>query len=101
MKYNISEKSYEYLITTIASFIEVEKACIFGSRVLGNSKNGSDVDIALYGKKLTEKEITKISCMLNQEVPSPYKFDILNYNTINNTNLKKHIDSFGKQIFPF
>lgn len=36
---------------------------------------------------------------LNEIYPLPYFFDIINYNSITNENLKKHIDVEGKIIY--
>ena len=88
------------LITqTIASFPEVNKALFFGSRSLGNAKKGSDVDIALYGKKVTIDIQNKIRSILNEELPIPYHFDVLAYNHIENKDLKKHIKKYGKTFY--
>ncbi len=35
----------------------------------------------------------------NEEYPIPYFFDILNYNTISNRNLKEHIDNERKILY--
>ncbi len=78
---------------------EIEEAFIFGSRAKGNYKNGSDVDIALKGSKLNFHIISKTSNLLNEETMMPYHFDILNYNTIDNKELIKHIDRAGIKIF--
>jgi predicted nucleotidyltransferase len=88
----------EDLITTtdiLAKYSEVEKAYIFGSRAKGNYKNGSDVDIALKGEKITFKTISGISYELNEETMLPYHFDVLNYHTLNNPELVNHIDRVG------
>jgi hypothetical protein len=37
--------------------------------------------------------------LLNEEYPLPYFFDILHYEEINNENLKKHIDTYGKELY--
>ena len=77
----------------------VMEAIIFGSRAKGNYKNGSDVDIALKGEKLDFKTITHISYVLNEETLMPYKFDVLNYHTISNTELVEHVDRVGLSFY--
>ncbi len=78
---------------------EVESADIFGSRSLGNYKNGSDIDLVLYGAKLTEEIRLRISTQLNEELPLPYYFDIVVYSLIQNQALKDHIDQYGVEIY--
>jgi predicted nucleotidyltransferase len=67
---------------------------MFGSRAKGNYKNGSDVDIALKGK-LSFETITHINYLLNEETTMPYKFDVLNYHTIQDKDLIEHINRAG------
>lgn len=57
------------------------------------------MDIAILGKNVTEGTIYNLYDMLNEVYPLPYFFDIINYNKINNINLKNHIDDVGKIIF--
>jgi len=76
-----------------------EKAVIFGSRAIGNFKRGSDIDIALYGKKLTSDILNNIKIKLNEQLPIPYFIDIVNYAEIQNENLKEHIDREGKVFY--
>jgi len=95
----LRETDLENIISILQSESSVEKAFIFGSRVKGINKNGSDVDIALVGEKLNHNTIVQISYLLNEETLMPYKFDVLNYNTINNKELLSHIDRVGKLIY--
>ena len=94
-KFGLNEKDLQQIITIVSSQQNVEEAIIFGSRAKGNYKNGSDVDIALKGKELDFKTISLISYLLNEETNMPYKFDLLNYHTITNTDLINHIDRTG------
>ncbi|MEY4875215.1 MAG: hypothetical protein RL708_364 [Bacteroidota bacterium] len=85
--------------SVLHQYSEIETAILFGSRAKGNYKNGSDVDIALKGKNLTDGIINKIHFELNNETLLPYKFDVLNYQTITNKELQEHIDRVGKILF--
>ncbi len=79
----------------LSRFPDVESAKVYGSRALGTQKPGSDVDIALTGKDVSRNTVIEISALLNEESPLPYHFDITNYHTIKNTQLKEHIDRVG------
>lgn len=74
---------------------QIDQALIFGSRAKGNYKPGSDVDIALKGKNLTERTVTHVHFCLNEDTPLPYKFDVINYHTIKEPALVEHIDRVG------
>jgi predicted nucleotidyltransferase len=93
--FGLSEKDIDYIKQAVKKFDEIDKAIIFGSRALGNYKKGSDVDIAIVGKKVSKNTITQLSEYLNEIYPLPYFFDIVNYNEISNKELKKHIDRVG------
>ena len=97
--FGISKKSWEILINTIKSFNRIESAVIFGSRAKGNYKNGSDIDIAIYGKNVDAETALNLSAKLNEDTPSPYLYDILAGDIINNPDLKKHIDKVGEVFY--
>lgn len=97
--FGISVNNYNAIIKALASFPSVDKAFLFGSRALGNYKTGSDIDIAVCGKSLTIDASNKLSNVLNEELPIPYKIDIINYNSITSSDLKIHIDEQGICIY--
>ncbi len=53
MNFSLPSKSLQQIVALLATFPEIEKAVVFGSRAMGNYKPGSDVDIALNGHKIT------------------------------------------------
>lgn len=97
-QFGITDKSYQLISSTLKSFPEIEKSIIFGSRAKGTARKGSDIDLALLGPKVDFKLISKISSILNEDLPIPYKIDILSYNHLKNSELKSEIDKFGKQF---
>jgi uncharacterized protein len=99
MMFGLLMRDMDYILTALKKFNEIEKAYLFGSRAMGNYKQGSDVDIAISGKKITQKTIYELSEWLNEEYPLPYFFDILHYEKINNEKLVQHIDSYGKELY--
>ena len=77
---------------------EPGQVLIFGSRAKGNSKSGSDIDLALKGLDVTDKTIARLRTMLN-DLPLPFFFDIVDYKTIQNQDLISHIDRVGEIIY--
>ncbi|WP_204226487.1 nucleotidyltransferase domain-containing protein [Clostridium botulinum] len=53
--FGLLERDIKYINEVLDKFEEIEKAIIFGSRAMGNYKKGSDVDIAIIGKNVTNK----------------------------------------------
>jgi len=99
MKFGLSKRDEDYLTEALVKFPEIEKAVIFGSRAIGNYKPGSDVDLALYGEKITHTTVLRLRSLLNDDLPLPYFFDVAHYENIKNENLKQHIDEEGKEFF--
>ncbi len=97
--YGINDNELKTIIKIFDNHIEIDKVFIFGSRALGNYKKSSDIDLAISGKKITRNIILTLYDELNEQSTLPYYFDIIDYNVINNDNLKAHIDKFGKVIY--
>ena len=94
MSFGLSETDLTIIREVLSSYSDVKIALIFGSRAKGTYKSASDIDIALKGT-LKPDTTDEISAYLNNETPLPYFFDVLNYNTLTNPDLKKHIDRVG------
>lgn len=98
-KFGLKQTDLAAIVSLLEKHSSVESALIFGSRAKGNFQNGSDVDIAIKGKQLNFDIVNQISYWLNEESLMPYKFDILNYHTINNQDLIEHIDRAGIEFY--
>jgi predicted nucleotidyltransferase len=92
MNTGLSEKNTA-LITDTLRQNGVIRAKLFGSRAKGNFRYNSDIDIALWGNA----NIGRLYTVLD-ELPMPYKFDIINYETITHKPLKDHIDRVGVEL---
>ncbi len=76
---------------------EVEKAIIFGSRAKGTYRKASDIDIAIFGKRITLS--TLLSLMSDfEESHLPYFVDVVDYKKVDKK-LREEIDQFGKLIY--
>ena len=76
---------------------EIDEVRIFGSRAKGNHKNNSDIDLALWGK-LNWQLLGRVAGELD-ELPLPYIFDLTIYDSIQNPQLKEHIERVGSTIY--
>ena len=93
--FGISDKSYQILQSYFQQAENIDKVVIFGSRALGTYRNGSDIDLALFGKNLN---MIKINAEL-EELQTPYMYDVLEYETLQNQALKDHIRTQGQILF--
>ncbi len=87
------------IINLAQQYPAIEEIILFGSRVSGNAKHGSDIDIALAGKGVDGKILTAFHTYLEEETDIPYFFDVVHLDTIVNDDLKRHIVEFGKIIY--
>lgn len=99
MEFGLKEGDLKYIISVIKDFAELEQAVIFGSRAKGNYKAGSDVDIAVFGERISFSTIASLHFKLEEEGCLPYLFDIVDYTHSTHTELKDHINRVGKIIF--
>lgn len=94
-KLGISPKSFGLILDALTKFPQIKKVVVFGSRAKGNYKTGSDIDLAVFGEKVDFSLTLELLAIFNERLPIPYKVDVINYNGIDNPNLKEHIDKFG------
>jgi predicted nucleotidyltransferase len=99
MKFGIKDNTFELIVNALKNCNEIDSAVIFGSRAKGNYKKGSDIDIALKGENLSDEIITRLSRIINIDLPVPYKVDLINYNHIKNKDLIEHIERVGIPLF--
>ena len=92
-KFGIPNSTIDLINKLFASIKEINEVKLFGSRAKGNFKTGSDIDFAITGD-IEEKLLRHIASELD-ELPTPSKFDVINYNDIDNLALKQNIDNDG------
>jgi predicted nucleotidyltransferase len=96
--FGLNETDSNHIKEAISHYPEIDQAIIFGSRAKGNYNSGSDIDIALKGNNLSNEILFKLRDELTEQLPLPYFFDLVIYNTITNKELIQHIDRAGKEI---
>lgn len=98
-KFGLNNKIIEDIKNILKKYPEVEKAVIFGSRARGDYRKGSDIDITLFGDKLTNSINTKIFYEIDN-LYLIYKIDLINFNTLNEEDkLRKNILDEGVEIY--
>ncbi len=97
-RWGLKEETVQKLREVFSKFSEITEVRIFGSRALGNFKPGSDVDLALYGKEPLHCA-TRVSALLNQELPLPYHFDVVDYVAVERPEFREHIDRVSQSIY--
>ena len=98
IKFGLTQNQFQLIEDPINSFSNIEKVIVFGSRATGKFRASSDIDLAVFGKKLDSTIINRLVFSLD-DLPLTFMFDVLNYNTISNSNLKDKINAQGKLFF--
>ena len=98
-RFGLEEKDIENIVGVFKQFTEIEKAVIFGSRARGDFRDNSDIDIALYGEKITNDIHTQIFYKL-EELYLIYKIDLINFYKLGqNNSIKNNIINEGVEIY--
>ena len=82
------------MIVDVIKKAGASRALVFGSRAKGSRRDNSDIDIAIFGSGVN---IGNLHMQLD-ELPMPYKFDLIHYDDITNIPLREHIDRAGVEI---
>jgi predicted nucleotidyltransferase len=94
MNHGLSAQTVERIVTVLARFPEVEKAVLYGSRAKGNYRNGSDIDLTLFGEGLSHRLLTLLDNELD-DLLLPYKFDLSLFSDLKHEELIEHIRRVG------
>ncbi|MFY7665371.1 nucleotidyltransferase domain-containing protein [Flavobacterium sp.] len=89
--------SFQVLTSIFKSHDGIEKVVIYGSRVLGNCREGSDIDMTVFGN-LDYRELFEIKTNI-EESKIPYLVDISLFDELQSDSLKDHIKRVGKVFY--
>lgn len=94
----LSPQEISLMQSVFTSFDEVEQVVLYGSRAKGNYKEASDIDLTMFGDKLTLTLQQQIELALD-DLLLPYKVDLSVFVFISNPDLKDHIHRVGKVFY--
>lgn len=97
MKFGLSQTTIEKIHSVFENHSEIAEVLIYGSRAKGNYREGSDIDISLKGKNLSQAVLSKLHWEID-DLNTPYFYDISIYHQLTSKDLKVHIDNYG-QVF--
>jgi predicted nucleotidyltransferase len=97
-EHGLSGQTVEKIQAVLASFPEVEKAVVHGSRANGNFKPGSDIDLTLFGDGMTDKVMSRIYWALD-DLLLPYKIDLSLFSGLKHPALVDHIRRGGIVLY--
>ncbi|NBO20104.1 MAG: nucleotidyltransferase domain-containing protein [Proteobacteria bacterium] len=85
-------------LTAVLARHGVTRAALFGSRAKGTQRPNSDIDLAVWG--LRDDDAYLRLCGELETLNSPYRFDVVRYETITHQALREHIDLVQLPIYP-
>lgn len=80
-------------------FPEIPTVILYGSRAKGTHRNNSDIDLCLKNTTITLSRLLQLEGQID-DLLLPWMFDIVVYSSIENPDLRSHIDRVGKVIYP-
>lgn len=99
MKFGLKETTIQKICGVFAKYPQVEKAVIYGSRAKGNYKNGSDIDLTLYGgKDLTQNILSKMLWEID-DLLLPYTIDLSIFHNLSDPDFIEHIQRVGMVFY--
>ena len=87
MQFGLNDKIIASICKVLSGYPQIESVIIYGSRALGNFKNGSDIDLTIKGSDLDMGILTKIANDLD-DLLTPCKFDLSLFDDIDNLDLQ-------------
>ena len=98
-KFNLEEEDFNSILDVCSQFPAIESVLIFGSRVRGDSKLNSDIDLCLVVDNLSTEILNRVSEILEEEIRVALFFDVVALNLIKNAAFKKDILESGVEIY--
>jgi predicted nucleotidyltransferase len=93
-RFGLSEATIHKICAVLARYPQVEKAVLYGSRATGNYRNGSDIDLALFGDDITLRTLCSIMDAID-DLLLPYSVDLVVFEQIRDPDLIAHIQRAG------
>ena len=95
--FGLSDETVRRICDVLCDFNCISLVKIYGSRAKGNYRPGSDIDLVLYGDNIDIKTLNTINGRLD-DLLLPYSFDLTVWQSINNRDLREHIERVGKMF---
>ena len=77
---------------------EIRDVRLFGSRAKGTHAANSDIDLSICGE-INALQTEALTSELD-ELPLPYRFDVLAFDLLKSEPLREHIERVGIVIYP-
>jgi len=96
MPFGLPDTTLAQIQACLAQYPQITWVKLYGSRAMGTFSPGSDIDLAYSGPETLQGPLMTAL----DDLPTPYLFDVTAYDTLQNPDLKAHIDRVGHVIYP-
>lgn len=95
----LSRDTIHNIQQALATFPEINRAILYGSRAKGNYRNGSDIDLALNVTTANSHQLLLNVMDAMDNLDTPYSLDISIKSQISNPDLLAHIERVGIEFY--
>ncbi len=96
--FGLSPRALGLLRGLFSAYPEVNRAIVYGSRAMGNYRNGSDIDIALDAPGMENARFLHLRTAAD-DLMLPWMMDLSLLSPISNPALLEHISRVGKPLW--
>lgn len=96
--YGLSDNTIAEICGVFKRHPEIEKVLVFGSRAKGCYREGSDIDLALFGDQINRNNLLDVSCDID-DLELLYNIDLVNYQDVKDKPIGFHIMRVGKEFY--
>jgi predicted nucleotidyltransferase len=96
--FGLPPKAMHAIGQIFAEYAAIEKVTLYGSRAMGNFREGSDIDLCIEGKEFSYTLQLRLENRLD-DLLLPWKIDITVKHRIDNQDLLAHIQKHGMVIY--
>lgn len=96
--FGLSDHALKLLREFFSADPRIERAIVYGSRAIGNFRNGSDIDITLDAPGMDFDGFVRL-CAEIDDLMLPWQIDLSLLSHIDNPDLLKHIARVGKPLW--
>lgn len=96
--FGLSDNTIKEIVGVFKRHPEIEKVLVFGSRAKGCYREGSDIDLALFGDQISRNILLDVSCDID-DLELLYNIDLVNYQDVKDKPIGSHIMRVGKVFY--
>ena len=98
-EFGLSENSMKIITDIFSKFPSIKKVLVYGSRAMGNFREGSDIDMTIISDgTFSYDDLLSVAGMFDDSY-LPYLVDISDFSKLTNPDLIDHIKRNGKLIY--